>query len=127
MKPIEVMDFIAERDALNPSDQVALRRHYYEMLLTTCLQALVNHDEPSVFVRCNAKPDGFWFHRMTEEYGWQAGSPVVQADSIRNLLLKLPGTAKGLQVWEEQEPAISNVGATVPGFPVLHSPVGNST
>ena len=59
-QPLVVYDFVPQlqRDFNNPD---TLRRHYDEVLLVTCLQAIVNRDEPRLFVRYNREPDDFWF------------------------------------------------------------------
>lgn len=113
--PLVVMDFIPARQSLNPEDPVALRRHYDEVLLTTALQGLLNRDRPILFVRYNAQPDDFWFAKMTEPGGWQAGRPVVRVNAVADLLRLFPDTARGLVVWDERVPATSHVATTVAG------------
>ncbi len=114
-KPLVVLDLAKSLGALNPKDPAALRRHYDEVLLATCLQGLANRKEPQVFVRYNAAPDDFWFQKMTEPGGWMSGRKVERVGSVRELLAKFPKTFKGLIVWDERVPATSNVGATVAG------------
>ena len=113
-QPLVVYDFVPQlqRDFNNPD---TLRRHYDEVLLVTCLQAIVNRDEPRLFVRYNREPDDFWFSKMSEPGGWMAGRNVLTVRNIRDLLSLFPDQAKGLVIWDERIPATSDVAATVAG------------
>lgn len=115
--PLVVLDLTESRaqQQRNPDDPAALRRHYDEVLLATCVQGLVNRMEPRLFVRYNAAPDDFWFQKMTEAGGWMAGRAIERIGSIEELLKKFPAAAKGLVVWDERVPATMNVAATVAG------------
>ena len=113
--PLVVLDLASSMSQLNPSDPVALRRHYDEVLMATCLQGLVNRKEPLLFVRYNAAPDDFWFQKMTEVGGWMAGRRVERVGNAREALAKFPKACKGLAVWDERVPATSNLGATLAG------------
>lgn len=110
-----VFDLVDKREALDPTDPVALRRHYDEVLLATCLQGLVNRQQPRLFVRYNAASDDFWFGKMTEPGEWMANRQVTRIQSIAELLAKFPGVGRGLVVWDERVPATSNIAATVAG------------
>jgi hypothetical protein len=109
-----VFDFVPQltRDFKNPE---VLRRHYDEVLLATCLQGIVNRDEPRLFVRYNAVPDDFWFSKMREAGGWMADRKVIRPRTIEELLALFPEAAHGLAVWDERVPATSNVAATIAG------------
>ncbi len=114
-RPLVVFDFAPALAKLDPKDPVALRRHYDEVLLATCLQGLVNRDEPRLFIRYNAQTDDFWFEKMTEPGGWMAGRKVERATSLRDLTERFSDSFNGLVVWDERVPATSNVAATVAG------------
>ena len=92
-----------------------LRRHYDEVLLVTCLQAIVNRNEPRLFVRYNQAPDDFWFEKMREPGAWMSGRSVVRISGLDKLLAFFPNAAKGLVIWDERVPATSNVAATIAG------------
>jgi len=110
-----VLDLTPARAALNPSDPAALRRHYDEVLLATCLQGLANRKSPRVFVRYNAEPDDFWFGKMIEPGGWMSGRRIERIESVKELLARFPRLGKGLAVWDERVPSTSNVAATLAG------------
>ncbi len=112
--PIVVYDFVPALSG-NFSNSAVLRRHYDEVLLVTCLQAIVNRTEGRLFVRYNAAPDDFWFGKMREPGAWMADRKVVKASGLSQLLTLFPGAAKGLVIWDERVPATSNVAATVAG------------
>jgi len=112
---IVVFDLVDELRNLDAADPAALRRHYDKVLLTSCLQGLVNRHEPRLFVRYHAAPDDFWFARATEAGGWLAGRNIVRVGTIPELLGRFPGAARGLVVWDERVPATSNVAATLAG------------
>lgn len=114
-RPLVVFDLSDELRSLNPKDPKALRRHYDEVLLVTCLQGLVNRNEPQLFVRYNQKSDDFWFEKMTEPGSWMPGRKVKNISSLSELLAEFPISRNGLVVWDEQVPATSNVAATVAG------------
>ena len=109
-----VFDFVGQQagDFRQPA---VLRRHYDEVLLVTCLQAIVNRQEPRLFVRYNAQPDDFWWGKLREAGGWMEGREVVRTQSVAQLLTLFPGAARGLVVWDERVAATSNVAATVAG------------
>lgn len=113
--PLVVLDLAKSRAELNPKDAAALRRHYDEVLLATCLQGLVNRETPRLFIRYNAAPDDFWFQKMTEAGGWMAGRKIERIGTVEELLQKYPHAARGLIVWDERVPATMNVAATVAG------------
>lgn len=114
-RPLVVFDFTPALAKLDPKDPAALRRHYDEVLLATCLQGLVNRDEPRLFIRYNAQADDFWFEKMTEPGGWMTGRKVERVSSLRDLTERFSDSFKGLVVWDERVPATSNVAATVAG------------
>lgn len=113
--PLVVFDFAPALAKLNPKNEAALRRHYDEVLLVTCLQGLVNRGEPRLFVRYNAAPDDFWWDRMWEAGAWMHGREVTRTSSLRELMKQFPDTRKELIVWDERVPATSNVAASVAG------------
>jgi hypothetical protein len=113
--PLVVLDLVPARAALKPDDPAALRRHYDEVLLATCLQGLANRSGPRVFVRYNEGPDDFWFAKMTAEGGWLGGQRVERVSDVRALLARFRHVCKGLAVWDERVPATSNVGVTLAG------------
>lgn len=115
--PVVVLDLTQSRAQVEQhlDDPAALRRHYDEVLLATCVQGLVNRTESQLFVRYNAAPDDFWFQKMTETGGWMAGRKIERIGSVEELLKKFPAAAKGLVVWDERVPATMNVAATVAG------------
>jgi hypothetical protein len=82
-RPLVVFDFAPALAKLDPKKPAALRRHYDEVLLATCLQGLVNRDEPRLFIRYNARTDDFWFEKMIEPGGWMAGRKVERVNSLR--------------------------------------------
>jgi hypothetical protein len=112
---IVVLDLADELQRLDAGDPAALRRHYDTVLMTSCLQGLVNRNEPRLFVRYNAAPDDFWFAKATEAGGWLAGRKIVPVANVREMLARFPQAAKGLVVWDERVPATSNVAATLAG------------
>jgi len=109
-----VYDFVPQlqEDFNNPD---ILRRHYDEVMLVTCLQAIVNRDDPRLFVRYNQAPDDFWFAKMREPGAWMASRDIVTVRKISDLLALFSDQAKGLVTWDERVPATSNVAATVAG------------
>lgn len=112
---IVVFDLADELRSLDAADPAALRRHYDKVLLTSCLQGLVNRHEPRLFVRYNAAPDDFWFAKATEAGAWLAGRNIVRVGTVTGLLEKFPDAARGLVIWDERVPATSNVAATLAG------------
>jgi len=112
--PLVVYDFVPqlERD-FKQSD--ILRRHYDEVLLVTCLQAILNRNEPRLFVRYNKEPDDFWFEKMCEPGAWMSDRNVVRISRLDKLLALFPDATKGLVIWDERVPATSNVAATIAG------------
>lgn len=114
--PIVVLDLSDDLAKLDAADPVALRRHYDEVLLASCLQGIVNRAGPRLFVRYNPEPDDYWFGKMTEPGSWLADRKVERAADIAELLGKFPDAAKGLVVWDERVPATSNLAASLAGI-----------
>lgn len=119
--PIVVYDLSDELAAVNSDDPVALRKHYDEVILVTCLQGIVNRDQPRLFVRYNTASDDFWFSKMTEPGGWLADRSIERPETIKDLLAHFPSVSKGLVIWDERVPATSNLAATVAGVEDLLS------
>jgi hypothetical protein len=127
---IVVFDLADEASRLDAGEPGGLRRHYDTVLLTSCLQGLVNRQEPRLFVRYNPSPDDFWFTRATEPGAWLADRKIVRVASVRELLKRFAGVAKGLVIWDERVPATSNVAATIAGvedlLAIRYDPSGGS-
>ncbi|PAW77606.1 MAG: hypothetical protein B9S32_10000 [Verrucomicrobia bacterium Tous-C9LFEB] len=113
-KTLVVYDFVPQLTS-NFNNPAILRRHYDEVLLVTCLQGIVNRNEPRLFVRYNAAPDDFWFARMREAGEWLSDRDVARPKTLQELFALFPNESKGLVVWDERVPATSNVAATIAG------------
>jgi len=92
---IVFFDFVPQLKADFDKPEV-LRRHYDEVLLVTCLQAIVNRDQPRLFVRYNAAPDDYWFSKMRAPGEWMAGRQLLKPHDVQELLALFPDTARGL-------------------------------
>ena len=114
-EPIVFFDFTPQRQALDTNDPAALRRHYDEVILVTCLQGLVNRHTPQLFIRYNAAPDDYWFGKMTAPGEWLADRTIEKPASIQDLLARFRTAFNGLVVWDERVPATSNLGMTLAG------------
>jgi hypothetical protein len=112
---IVVYDLVPQLGADFNQPQV-LRRHYDEVMLVTCLQAIVNRAEPRLFVRYNSAPDDFWFEKMRAPGAWMENRRVIRISKLSELLSAFGDQAKGLVLWDSNVPATSNVAASIAGI-----------
>ncbi len=79
------------------------------------VQVIVNKTEATLFLRAKPNVDDFWWNELRKEGNWLAGRPVVEIQSLDELLQTFAPRLKGSVVYGEKPWSLSNVASTVAG------------
>ncbi|MHB9045546.1 MAG: hypothetical protein ACYC35_06335 [Pirellulales bacterium] len=101
--------------ALDRKNPAQARQAWDTAHLVASVQGIVNRQEPTLFVRFDAKTDDFWLAQLREPGGWLAGRPIVPTGSVEELLTTFKAQFRGLVVYHERVRATSNLASTIAG------------
>ena len=91
------------------------RRAWDTLHAAASVQGIVNRDKSRLFIRFMSHPDDFWWNHLRKGGEWLAGRPVIEIDSLEQLLQTFQEQLKGVVVSTEQLAATSNLASTVAG------------
>lgn len=97
-------------------DAVQVRKFWDTLHLIVSVQGIVNKDREVLFVRTKPKTDDFWWNYLRQEGNWLAGRPVVEIESLDQLLKIFASKIKRPVVYSEKPWSLSNVASTVAGI-----------
>ncbi len=90
---------------------------YDETMAVSCMQGLLNRDEPVVYVfdgRGKHRPK-YWLEKLSSEGRWLSGRSTVELSCIEALFVLAQDKINGAVVWDPDVPASVNVATTIAG------------
>ncbi|MCL2304184.1 MAG: hypothetical protein FWC43_02430 [Planctomycetaceae bacterium] len=103
---------VARFDAGKPEQ---VRQFWDTLHLVVSLQGIVNKNEATLFLRAKPSVDDFWWDELRKEGNWLADRPVVNVESLDELLKIFAPRLNGAVVYGEKPWSLSNVASTVAG------------
>jgi len=113
-KPIYRFD-ISEQIRFDPGKPEQVRRFWDTLHLVASVQGIVNKNDATLFLRVKPKVDDFWWNELRKEGHWLADRPVVNIESLDELLKTFAPYLKGAVVYGEKPWSLSNVASTIAG------------
>jgi len=113
-KPIYRFD-ISETTRFDRGKPEQVRQFWDTLHLVASIQGIVNKNGAILFVRAKPSVDDFWWNELRKEGNWLADRPVVNLESLDQLLKTFAPHLKGAVVYCEKPWSLSNVASTVAG------------
>lgn len=88
---------------------------YDVLLLSSCLQGLVNRDAVRLFILYDDKTDAYWLDYLSKEQRILSNKEVIEIKSVESLLETFKDFYGGFCLWDALVPATENVACTVSG------------
>lgn len=91
-------------------------RSYDEAMAVSCLQGIINRDNPTVYVlsKTNSRPS-YWLELFTSKGKWLNGREIKPLSNLDSLFALADEMVKGAVIWDPSVPASVNVATTIAG------------
>jgi len=123
--PVYRLD-ISETARFDTGNAAQVRQFWDTLHLVASVQGIVNKNEATLFIRVKPQVDDFWWNELhtggiqdktpgNTDAHWLAGRPVVNIETLDQLLATFAPQLQGAVVYGEKPWSLSNVASTVAG------------